>query len=101
MRGPFTHAAEIARSPDDALAEVSLPDAIHHHTRSQRIFGVGDGFGELTPSAPLLERDRLCVAQHGEKSARSLFSQVLRLPALLYTQTLRRGEIFDRVGERV
>ena len=33
MRGPLAHDAEIARRADDALAEVIMPDAIHHHAR--------------------------------------------------------------------
>ena len=32
---------------DDAAAEMILPDAIHHHARGQRIFGIDDPLGQF------------------------------------------------------
>ncbi len=47
MRGTLAHAAEIVGRADDAASEMIMPDAIHHHARGQRIFGIGDPAGKL------------------------------------------------------
>ena len=38
--------AEVARTRDEALAEVMLPDAVGDDTPRQRVVGSGDPFGE-------------------------------------------------------
>ena len=44
--------AEVAGRPDDAFAEVLLPQAIDHHAGRQRIVAAGNPPGKLHASAP-------------------------------------------------
>ena len=54
MRGPFAELAEVARRAHDAVAEMMLPDAVHHHARGERIVRVGDRFGQFQPAASVV-----------------------------------------------
>ena len=59
MRRATAEFAKIARRPDDAAAEVAVPQAIHHHTRGERVVPAGDPLSQRhSPAAsrPALER---------------------------------------------
>src|SRR5580700_8431344 len=51
MRGTGAHAAEIAGRGDDAVSEMIVPDAIHHHARGQWIRRIGEPGGQGTAAA--------------------------------------------------
>ena len=53
MRRPFAAFAEIVGRADQPLAEVVLPDAVHHHAGRQRVLGPGQPVGQLQPAAAL------------------------------------------------
>ena len=40
------------------VAEMMLPDPIHHHARGERVLRAGDGAGQFEPSAAVLETVR-------------------------------------------
>ena len=50
MRGPGAHHAEVTRRSDDALAEMIMPDAVHHYPSRQRVLGAGDPVGQCRPA---------------------------------------------------
>ena len=56
MRRPLAHDAEIAGRADDALAEMIMPDAIHHHARRQRILRVRQPLRQRRPPARWIRR---------------------------------------------
>src|SRR5262249_26065479 len=47
MRRAAAHPSEIIRGRDDAAAEMILPDAVHHHASSQRVFRVDYPFSQF------------------------------------------------------
>jgi hypothetical protein len=49
VRRRFAHLAEVARRAHDALAEVMLPDAVHHHPRREGVIGRDEPLGKTTP----------------------------------------------------
>ena len=53
--GSFAHHAEIAGAADDAAAETTIPDAVGHDARGERIGRVARRFGERAAAA---SRDR-------------------------------------------
>ena len=55
MRGTLAQLAEIAGRAHDSLAEMMLPDAIHHDARGQRIARIGDRLGQVQPAAAVRE----------------------------------------------
>src|SRR5439155_17941304 len=73
--------AEVVRRTDQAVAEVMLPDAVHHDARGERVAGVGDFLSDLEPAAAgsdwglILSRDRL------QKAPRRRIAQALMIAA--------------------
>src|SRR4051794_33062153 len=51
MRRAFAIYTKIAWCADDSGAEVTLPDAIHHNSRGQRVVRIGDPFRQGNPVA--------------------------------------------------
>ena len=45
MAGAIPGGSEVTQAPNEARPEVVMPDAIHDHTRSQRIGWAGDLIG--------------------------------------------------------
>ena len=50
MGGRHSSLAEIAGRAHDALAEMMLPDAVHHDARGERVVGRGDPIGKAAPA---------------------------------------------------
>ncbi len=54
MRGRGAEPAEVVRRPYQPLAEMVLPDAVHHHPRGQRILRAGQPASQFQPAAALV-----------------------------------------------
>ena len=74
MRRRLALFAEVVRRRNDSFAEMVQPDAIHHHARGERIFRIGDPFGELHGGRCLSCRRELGAAEDGEETARNNFA---------------------------
>ena len=51
MGGMRAHASEVAWRGDDAVSEMIMPDAIHHHARRQGIGWIGEPSGQRAAAA--------------------------------------------------
>src|SRR5215471_15654614 len=81
VRWTLPKLSEVAGRAYDALAEMRFPDAIHDHSRRERIAWADDRLGQLQPPAALGETRGLAVAQDAQISPRRNFSQARRFPA--------------------
>ncbi len=70
MRRPFTELAKVAGGADDPLAEVMLPNAIHHHSCRQGIGRAGDPARQLHPAAAVGDRRLVVAGEDARESAR-------------------------------
>ncbi len=75
MRRTLAKLAEVARRAHDPLAEMHFPDAIHDHSRRERIARADDRLGQLQPPAALGETRRLAIAQDAQVSPRRDLAQ--------------------------
>src|SRR5215471_21484643 len=64
MARPVPLRAEVTRRAYQPLAEVMLPDAIHHHTRSQWIGRVRDRLSQFHAPCPVVEPPRIARGQN-------------------------------------
>src|SRR4051794_6336204 len=86
MRMSVAVDAEIAGRAHDAIAEVMLPETIHHHARGQRIHRGGNPFGERQPTSRT-STDKwnlgwFIVAHYGlKKSRRDRFAPARQIAA--------------------
>src|SRR5581483_11066475 len=67
--------AEIAWRRHDPLAEVEMPDAIHHHSRRQWIGRIRDPVSQFQPAAAFGIRGKNLSAQHRGKSTRYFLTE--------------------------
>ncbi len=74
VRRPLAELAEVAGRADQAPAEVVLPDAVHHHARSERVILAGDRAGQLKPAAALREGRRVLNGEDGQEAMRGLLA---------------------------
>ncbi len=74
----FSTQPEIARRAHQAGAKVVLPDAVHHHARSERVVGVGDRLRQFEASAVVLECLPLRTGEHLQELARYFLAQARR-----------------------
>ena len=106
MRRPLTPETEVCRGADDSLTEMMLPDSIHHHASSERMFRIGDPVRQLHSSAAVfVDRLPMAPSKDARKSTGDLFSRVLVIAALkdlriLETLEFRpdRATLLDRDG---
>src|SRR5437870_31171 len=78
--------AEIARSPDEAGAEMILPDTVDHDTSKKWVIRAGNPFRQRFAAACVLGVQRsigdLAAAENGQKARVHLFPRRLRISAL-------------------
>jgi len=67
VRRWFGAEAEIAGRPDERVAEVIQPDAVHQHAGRERIFRAGNRLSEFEPAAAFFERLALWPGQDFEE----------------------------------
>src|SRR5262245_36121130 len=82
MRGWLALAAKVVRRCHQPLPKVSLPDAIDHHPRSERIGWTGQPLRQFETAALVGGRDSLAT-EHIEKLARHFDTELLRIATLL------------------
>src|SRR6266853_3367521 len=105
MRRAVTRLAEIVDGSDKSLAEMMLPDAIHHHARGQRIIRAEQGFGQLETSAAVSVRLRLVNGKHMQKTTGNFVAEIEMIATQVDAQIVRLvfgGEHAERLlGQRL
>ena len=89
VRWPVAGLAEIVDRPHQSLAEMMLPDAVHHDARGQRIIRTEQRLGQFQASAAIRIRRRLVRGQHVQKSAGSLSAWIEVIAAQVDAQVVR------------
>ena len=101
MRGPVAARAEIIDRADDPLAEQLLPDAIHHHSRGQRIVSTRDPVGQLPATALAFgDRCRLVSRQNVHEPSSNHITQRMSIAANRDPHVGRFRGIVRREGNR-
>ncbi len=72
----FAPQAEIARCADERCVEVAHPDAIHEHTRRQRVFDRGDLLSKLQSAALVLKWLALVARDHRKELPRHFGARI-------------------------
>src|SRR5579884_2968038 len=79
MGGRLALFAEITGSLHEALAEMVVPDSIHHDARGERVGRIGEPARQFQPSAAFGSLRQPHAAEHFRKAAGYLFAQTLRV----------------------
>src|SRR6516162_2539042 len=79
MRRRLAPFAEITGSLHEALAEMVVPDSIHHDPRGERIGRISEPARQFQPAAAFAALRQPHAAEHFRKAAGYLFAQALRV----------------------
>src|SRR5262249_28934443 len=93
--------AVIPRRPDQSLAKVQLPHAIHYHAGGKRIARIGNSVREVQTAAALREWLRGAVAQDRKKAPGSFFAKIARFAANRNLHICRLLLVANRDQERI
>ena len=97
MGGALAERPEVARRADDRATEELSPDAVHEHSRGERIRRAGDGAGEIRAAASRREGFRLpvrgVVPSAGAGFVVVLCGDMQRMPGLGRTPAFKNVDI--------
>ena len=105
MRRSFTEPAEVIDRPNETLAEVPLPDTVHHHPRCQRMRRAGQPLSQLQTTASSGQCLRHIARQHARQLVRDFTSQREMTAAQMNFEVLRLhvgdGHDLEELGHRL
>src|SRR6185369_9673328 len=99
MRGPLSHLAKVVHRPDNAVAEMMLPDPVHHHTGSERVVGVRNRLGNFHAAAARYNRLLILTGDNLQEPAWHFLTKVLVVAADMDLHVVR-FPIARQHGER-